>query len=91
MTERAVTTVPYLAECPFCGGQVKFVVDADDRNRYGIEHASPCGILPTIWAAHDVSLDTLAACWNRRYGVANMLRLKGADGLADEMAYLGRI
>lgn len=40
--------------------------------------------------APGVKADTIVRCWNQRYGVADMLREKGEDGLADEMAYLGR-
>jgi len=79
------------APCPFCGREVHLVratsmIGGDVR--YGIDHDC-CQILPTVWGAWNVGADTLVRCWNQRYGVANLLRLKGADGLADEMAFLG--
>lgn len=39
--------------------------------------------------ASDIKADTIVRCWNQRYGVANLLREKGEDELADEMAFLG--
>lgn len=82
----------YLASCPFCGGSVRLVYDGTpDGTCYGVSHRpGACSILPTVWGAPGVSADTVVRCWNQRYGVANMLREKGEDGLADEMAYLGR-
>lgn len=82
----------YLAPCPFCGGPVRLVHDGTaDGTCYGISHRpGACSILPTVWGAPGVPADTIVRCWNQRYGVANMLRAKGEDGLADEMAYLGR-
>ena len=64
------------------------VVEAD---KDGVSHRpGACSILPTVWGAPGVPAGTIVRCWNQRYGVANMLREKGEDGLADEMAYLGR-
>ena len=82
----------YLAPCPFCGGPVRLVYDGTpDGTCYGVSHRpGACSILPTVWGAPSVGADTIVRCWNQRYGVANMLRAKGEDGLADEMAYLGR-
>ena len=82
----------YLSPCPFCGGFVRLVYDdTPDGTCYGISHRpGVCSILPTVWGAPGVKADTIVRCWNQRYGVANMLREKGKDGLADEMAYLGR-
>lgn len=80
-----------LASCPFCGDTVRLVCDRDFRRgvRYGIVHERPCPLLPTLWAAYGVESDTLARCWNQRYGVANRLRALGEDGLADMLAYEG--
>lgn len=80
-----------LASCPFCGGAVRLVCDRDFLRgvRYGIVHERPCSLLPTLWAAYGVESDTLARCWNQRYGVANRLRALGEDGLADMLAYEG--
>lgn len=82
----------YLAPCPFCGGPVRLVYDGTaDGTCYGVSHRpGACSILPTVWGASGVSAGTVVRCWNQRYGVANMLRGRGEDGLADEMAYLGR-
>ena len=82
----------YRAPCPFCGGPVRLVYDGTaDGTCYGVSHRPvACSILPTIWGAPGVGADTIVRCWNQRYGVANMFREKGEDGLADEMAYLGR-
>lgn len=82
----------YLAPCPFCGGPVRLVYDGTaDGTCYGISHRpGACSILLTVWGAPGVKADTIVRCWNQRYGVANTLREKGEDGLADEMAYLGR-
>ena len=78
----------YLAPCPFCGGSVSLVYSS---GRFGIAHEpAPCLILSTVWGAPGVPADTVARCWNQRYGVAAMLRARGEDELADEMAYLGR-
>lgn len=78
----------HLTPCPFCGGTVALVRSS---GRFGVAHEpDTCSILPTIWGAPGVKADTIVRCWNQRYGVANMLREKGEDGLADEMAYLGR-
>lgn len=79
------------APCPFCGRPVGLVFSRGPEGvRYGIGHGEDeCSILPTIWGAPGVGADTVVRCWNQRYGVANMLRAKGCDGLADEMAYLG--
>ena len=87
-----VCRMTYLAPCPFCGGPVRLVYDGTaDGTCYGISHRpGACSILPTVWGAPGVGADTIVRCWNQRYGVANMLRAKGEDGLADEMAYLGR-
>lgn len=81
-----------LAPCPFCGKPVKLVYSCGIKGiRYGISHKpNECSILPTIWGAINVKADTIIRCWNQRYGVANTLRDKGEDELADEMAYLGR-
>lgn len=80
------------APCPFCGRPVGLVFSRGPRGvRYGISHKpDACPILPTVWGASGVPADTIVRCWNQRYGVANMLREKGEDGLADEMAFLGR-
>lgn len=82
----------YLAPCPFCGGPVRLVYDGTaDGTCYGISHRP--GAPQTVGRmeqAPGVGADTIVRCWNQRYGVANMLRAKGEDGLADEMAYLGR-
>lgn len=78
-----------LASCPFCGKPVRLVYSCGIKGvRYGVSHKpGECQILPTIWGAPNVNADTIIRCWNQRYGVANMLRAKGYDGLADEMAY----
>lgn len=77
-----------LAACPFCGGSVRLVRDSGS-GRYGLEHEQDCPLLPTLWAERGVSADTLARCWNQRYGVADRLRALGEDGLADMLAYEG--
>lgn len=78
-----------LAKCPFCGGTVRLVSDRDFRrgSRYGITHEQPRPLLTTLWAVYGVNADTLARCWNQRYGVANRLRALGEDGPADMLAY----
>lgn len=78
-----------LAKYPFRGGTVRLVCDRDFPRgvRYGIVHEQPCPLLPTLWAAYGVESDTLARCWNQRYGVANRLRALGEDDLADRLAY----
>lgn len=78
-----------LAKCPFCGGTVRLVCDRDFPRgvRYGIVYEQPCPLLPTLWTAYGVESDTLARCWNQRYGVANRLRALGEDDLADRLAY----
>lgn len=77
------------AKCPFCGDTVRLVCDRDFPRgvRYGIVYEQPCPLLPTLWAAYGVESDTLARCWNQRYGVANRLRALGEDDLADRLAY----
>lgn len=77
-----------LASCPFCGGSVRLVHDSGTRCT-GLEHEQDCPLLPTLWAEPGVSADTLARCWNQRYGVADRLRALGEDGLADMLAYEG--
>lgn len=80
-----------LAACPFCGGSVRLVHDSGSGRgvRYGLEHEQDCPLLPTLWAEYGVSADTLARCWNQRYGVADRLRALGEDELADMLAYEG--
>ena len=81
----------HLAPCPFCGQNVKLVYSHNGEGlRFGISHKpDECSILPTVWGAPNVKADTIVRCWNQRYGVANLLREEGEDGLADEMAFLG--
>lgn len=78
-----------LAKCPFRGGTVHLVSDRDFPRgvRYGIVHEQPCPLLPTLWAAYEVESDTLARCWNQRYGVANRLRALGEDDLTNRLVY----
>lgn len=81
----------HLAPCPFCGKSVRLVYDNTVNGTcYGISHKpDECSILPTVWGAPNIKADTIVRCWNQRYGVANLLREKGEDELADEMAFLG--
>lgn len=44
-------------------------------------------IVAALWAAYGVNADTLARCWNQRYGVANRLRALGEDDLTNRLAY----